>query len=177
MKKITAFLCIATILFAVNQYEEESGIINHFGYVNLGVGPLPFPLPTLGFGYRTQNDRHGMDLSAAGVMVAFDRAALKLSGRCLFYFSPNELKQFYGGIGPAASVIFAPSASSSWAGLGLSPEFVFGHEHLCCKGTKRFWEIVIDFPTLASNTHIYKWGNGGNLIYFPYIYAQYGWGF
>jgi hypothetical protein len=120
MKRLIAFLCMATTLCAANQYEEECTITNHFGYVNLGLGPFPLPLPTLGFGYRTQNDRHGLDINAAGVMVAFDRAAVKLAGRCMFYFDPNEVRQFYVGIGPAASVVFAASGRTSWAGWGLS---------------------------------------------------------
>lgn len=177
MKRVIPFLCFGLMLCAANQYEEESEVINQYGYVNLGLGPLPFPVPTLGFGYRTQNDRRGIDINGSCVIVAPERVALKLAGRVMFYFNPNEVKQYYAGIGPALSPVFSPFNSSSWAGLGISPEILIGREHLSSGGKKRFWEIVIDFPTFASNSNAYKWGDEGHLIYFPYVYVQYGWGF
>jgi len=181
MKKFTAicygFLGLAKTLFASDPLEEANEILNQYGYVNLGMGPLPFPVPTLGGGYRNQRNRHGLDVNASIVIVAPERVGVKWTGRYLHYFSPNLDRQFYVGGGPAVSSIFSCIVRTRWSGLGVSPEFLFGREYRSSKGGRRFWEVVVDFPTFASNEDIYKWGNEGHFIYFPYVYAQYGWGF
>lgn len=180
MKKFIAicfgFLGFAKTLFASDSLEEAKEILNQYGYVNLGLGPLPFPVPTLGGGYRRQRNQHGLDLNASAVIVAPERVGVKWAGRYLHYFSPNLDRQFYLGAGPSISSIFV-YGGARWSGLGVSPEFLFGREYRTYKGKTRFWEVVVDFPTYASNDNVYKWGNDGHFIYFPYVYAQYGWGF
>lgn len=180
MKKIVAmFSVIFSSLFALElPLEKSAENTNQYGYMNFGLGPLPFPVPTLGGGYRIQKDRHGLDLNASFVIVAPERVGMKFSSRYLHYFSSSlERPQWYMGIGPQISPIFKYDGMR-WAGLGVSPEFLLGREHFSNKGGKRFWEIVVDFPTFASNIDdIYKWGTSGNVLYFPYIFVQYGWGF
>ncbi|MBX7066426.1 MAG: hypothetical protein K1X28_04265 [Parachlamydiales bacterium] len=61
--------------------------------MNLGLGPLPLPIPTLGLGHWTQNERCEIDVNASFIIVAPERAALKLAGRGMFYFNPNQIAQ------------------------------------------------------------------------------------
>lgn len=180
MKKIIAlFSVIFSSLSALDlPIEGPSENTNRYGYVNFGLGPLPFPVPTLGGGYRIQKNRHGLDLNASAVIVAPERVGVKFASRYLHYFDPSlKRPQWYVGIGPQISPILYYDGML-WAGLGISPEILLGREHFSSKGGKRFWEIVIDFPTFSSNLDdVYKCGTSGNVLYFPYIFAQYGWGF
>ncbi|PIS02742.1 MAG: hypothetical protein COT85_01545 [Chlamydiae bacterium CG10_big_fil_rev_8_21_14_0_10_42_34] len=165
-------------LFALAPYERECEIYKQYTYVTVGGGPLPYPIPTLSGGYRTQNTSYGFDLNAAVVLVAPTRIATKFAGRYLHYFNPNIGPQVYAGIGAAISPIFSWKSSANWAGLGISPELLIGREHFSENGGTRFWEIVIDFPTYSTDEKAYKWGGAWeHVVYFPYVYFQYGWGF
>ena len=72
LKIVTAcFMLPASFLCANPQETQEKKqtscccIENSFGYLNVGVGPLPELVPSFGIGYRAQKDHHGFDLSAS----------------------------------------------------------------------------------------------------------------
>jgi hypothetical protein len=174
MKRIIAiFSVIFSSLSASDMSVQNPVENNQFGYLNFGIGPLPFPVPMLGGGYRIQSKQHGIDLNASAVIVAPERLATKFSGRYLHYFTQKQ--QWYMGIGPQVTQNF--DLDMKWRGMGTSPEILLGRESYSKgKNNKRFWELVVDYPLFFSDPDIYKWDPAERNI-FPYVFIQYGWGF
>ena len=69
----TKFLCallLTSFGFAQEPViEEKKEIAQNFGYMSLGLGPLPVPLPVFGLGYQAQVNRHGVDVSLQALTV------------------------------------------------------------------------------------------------------------
>jgi hypothetical protein len=166
MKKI--FTIFSVVFSSLSAIPAEN---NQFGYLNFGIGPLPFPVPTCGGGYRIQIKRNGIDLNAQAVIVAPERLAAKFSGRYLHYFTRE--REWYIGIGPQGTQVV--DLDMKWKGMGTSTEFILGRE-FDHRDKKKFWELTIDYPLFFSNHDIYKWDPA--ICYsFPYVFIQYGVGF
>ena len=97
--------------------KEPVVIQNEFGYVSIGGGPVPFPFPKVGLGYRLQKNHHGMDVS-----TQFGVFSGGVSALYLYYPHPNLKRQGYKGIGLAAGHSLFDNV------YYLSPKAVFGRE-------------------------------------------------
>lgn len=184
---LACFLSCFGALFSEAKQEVPSNLFDQYGYVDLGLGPAPVPLPIFGIGYRMQSNKHGFDTNLRIATVG-EASAFKVGVHYLRYFSPNLERQFYFGAGGAGCV-----ATCKWAdgnGGFISPEFIFGKSYLSDTGARRFLELSIDFPSFTFNRHKrshYDWVKGeyvhgnpkihGRMFWFPLVSLHYGWGF
>ena len=127
-------LCVS--LFAA---EEPSVVSNQYGYMNLGLGPAPFPIPQFGAGYRLQKGNNGFDANLL-VSTVVKVTALQLGLDYLYYMNPDRQKEFYIGVGPAI-VGLLHSDSYYYPGYAIAPEFIFGKQYVSDTG-----QIVIFRP-------------------------------
>lgn len=119
---------------------DTKTVENASGYVSLGVGPFPIPLPVFGLGGRIQKGHHGFDGSAQVVRIP-SVTILKENLSYLYYFNPNLASQLYMGVGVSVAEVFAGKT-----GVALAPQFTVGKEYTNETGGRRFLQIGIDFP-------------------------------
>ncbi len=162
--KWTASLLIALIApllhLQANDAKTATEIHDRSGYVDLGLGPFPLPLPVFGVGYREQWNHHGLDthLQLATVVHA---TVLKGSMHYLYYLKPNLASQTYVGGGASVGGLFVKHHDKAL----FSPEFVVGKQYINEAGDKRFFQAQTSWPTFASNK---------NPVYFPMVVLSYG---
>ncbi|MGL5626839.1 MAG: hypothetical protein ACRDDW_04915 [Candidatus Rhabdochlamydia sp.] len=112
LKAITAcfvlpasFLCAGLQEVQDEKQNDSCCVENSFGYLNIGaeeslLGFVPF----LGFGYRTQKDHHGFNVS--GSMGHFQgQTTARLGALYNYFFKPNPEAQFFAGLGLEAKGI------------------------------------------------------------------------
>lgn len=153
--------------------ENHEQIIHSFKYTDIGIGPIPLPMPSIGWGKRIQKEKKGLDFN---VRIASIFLISQVKGNLLFlhYPKPNLSEQFYIGAGIGAGIVYSLFEDKAYP--IISPEFVLGKqiqkfsrsntEH---KSKTRFFQCQISVPTYAPSQ--------GDLIYFPLISFQYGFGF
>ena len=145
----TKFLCallLTSFGFAQEPViEEKKEIAQNFGYMSLGLGPLPIPLPVFGLGYQAQVNRHGVDVSLQALTVV---VTTQVKANLLYhhYFKPSLASQFYvgGGVGP--SILFGSDIKQKWH---ISTEFVFGKQYRNENNDLRFFQAQVSFPTFT----------------------------
>ena len=180
MSKIRKFLFAMIPFSALSLYadqanlvssENENKLVTHsMGYMQLGLGPAPFPLPVFGVGFRAQKDHNGIDASLQISTIVF-LTQVKASTLYHYYFTPSLKSQFYAGGGIGLSGIFYEKYGDCWRNKGmLSPEFVFGKQYLNDTGSTRFFQAQMSFPTFFLG-HFHK------PMYFPLVVISYGIGF
>lgn len=138
-------------------------------YLQMGVGPLPLPVPNFGVGYRCQHGHHGYDLS---LQVATVVSITGVKGNALYhyYFKPNLNSQFYVGGGIGAGYLFVQAHNSAHTAL-ISPELVFGKTYLNKNNARRFVQAQVSFPT-------YEWDHSPHcFVLIPLVVFSYGIGF
>jgi hypothetical protein len=170
MKKTILLLVVLSMLFSsllLCADEAKPAPVQHsFGYVDIGVGPLPLPLPSFGAGFRKQADHHGADLSVQVETVVL-LTQVKGSALYHYYFTPDLASQFYTGAGLGLSGLI--SHKKHMKGVLLSPEFVFGKQYQTERGSTRFFQAAISWPTYSfSNKETFK---------MPLVVFSYGIGF
>ena len=129
---------------------------------------MPIPLPVFAGGYRTQVDKHGLDVSLqASTVVKITQVKTNILYH--HYFKPSLTSEFYVGGGIAPGCIF----SSDTTLLTLSPEFVFGKQYRNESNDLRFFQLQASFPTFSiagDRPH-------NSTFLFPLITISYGIGF
>ena len=165
---IGLFLTLSGSAFAA---EEQPLVKNEYGYLDLGLGPAPFPIPQFGGGYRFQNGSNGFD---ANLMVStiVEATGVKLGLHYLHYMHPDISKQFYVGAGPAVIEMFSRRNHS---GLALAPEFIFGKQYTSDTGSQRHFQANLIWPAICFDHSNYR--NHHNALWYPLLSFSYGWGF
>jgi hypothetical protein len=163
MKNICAwFLAASTTIVSLQAAEEApKPIYDHSGYIDIGLGPFPIPIPVFGLGQRIQWNHHGMDLH---MLVSTIVAVTEVKGTAMYlhYFKPSLASQFYAGGGLGAGGLF--NNHHSRAKFLLSPEIVLGKQYINEAGDKRFFQTEISWPTLGNHKP----------FYFPLVVFSYG---
>lgn len=142
-------------------------VVDHFAYGALGVGPLPLPIPVFGLGYRAQSGHMGVD---TGIQVSTLGYVTQLKTRLLwqYYPRPHFVSQFYTGVGMSPSAIFCRGKVVGT----FAPQAVFGTQYYNADGMRRFFEVQVEYPTLAVDHH-----SRSSLVRFPLVTLMYGIGF
>lgn len=133
------------------------------GYVSMGAGPLPFPIPLFGIGGRFQHGHHGADLSIQGVTFGSGFSILKENVDYLYYFKPKLASQFYMGAGVSATEFFSHGKVSTT----LSPQFLFGKQYTNENQDVRFFQAQIEPVFFSLKGH-------HRMTTFPSVILSYG---
>lgn len=178
--KFIVSICAFTIALctSLTAQEEKPSVKDSYGYVDLGAGPAPVPLPIFGIGYRFQSNEHGFNVSLRSSTVVI-YTNVKCGVHYFHYFNPNIDQQFYLGIGPALDGIFKTSGDRGNSYLIASPELIFGKSYRSDTKARRFFEVSIDFPTFTNKANRCFEGvwKKTDVFWFPLVSLHYGWGF
>lgn len=155
MKKtlLTALLgAFATTATFANEPAQQD-VTQSMGYVSIGVGPLPIPLPVFAGGYRFQDNHWGADFPLQVISVGSYATHVQASAIAHYYPKPNAASQMYVGAGIAPGVAFSTDGGSiarhsNIAGT-IAPQLVLGHQYQTDGGQKRFLEAKINVPTVS----------------------------
>ena len=133
-----------------------------YGYVCVGIGPLPVPAPLAGVGWRYQKGHHGFDgsLQISSVLVI---NVAKINANYLYYFNPNLDSEWYLGAGVGllgTSIITSENRNRGY----LSPQLVVGNQYTNKNGNLRHFQAEIS-----------PWLVGGGA--FPTVTLSYGFSF
>lgn len=179
MKYVLA-LMLATGFLAAQEEVVPCEIIpqevnQDFGYISLGLGPFPVPVPTFTGGFRYQAGHHGFDTSLQ-VATLIELTQLKANLLYHYYPKPCLRSQAYYGVGVGPSVVFGRHDKT---GFLISPEFVFGKQYQNESDDIRFFQAQVSFPTFG---HAEAFGSRHHhgfrhLTWFPLVIISYGWGF
>lgn len=148
-----------------------SDVKQQYGYLSVGLGPFPLPLPAFAAGYRAQSNHNGVDLSLQ-VQTIIACTQLKANLLYLHYFNPNLASQFYVGGGVSPSYIFVDSCFRDKNKFLLSPEFVFGQQYRNKSNDLRFFQMQLSYPTITKFKHDHI-----KTMQFPLVIFSYGIGF
>ena len=136
------------------------------GYVAIGAGPLPIPLPVFSGGYRFQSGLYGGDFPLQ-VITVWEATHIKASALFHYYPKPNLNSQWYLGAGVGPGAYFGMGKS----GFTFSPEVVIGQQYRTKGGDPRFFQAQISIPTIAAKKHRTE------TIKMPLVIINYGFGF
>jgi hypothetical protein len=165
----TSLLAFGCIFAEESSPQETPEVRQHFGHFDIGVGPLPIPLPVFTGGYRAQWGHHGMDVSLqASTIVSYTQ--IKANFLYNHYFKPSLDSEFYvgGGVGP--SIVIGRGECE----FLISPELVFGKLYRNETKDLRFWQIQVSFPTFDFHQSRH---HHSHCTWFPLVVASYGFGF
>ena len=170
MKKAIAlvigmFLTLTEPLLAT---EEQTPVTNQYGYLNLGLGPAPLPIPQFGGGYRFQNGSHGFDANVQ-LSTVVQWTGVKVGLDYLYYLKPDLQKQFYVGVGPAVLGLFEKRDD---ARVALAPELIFGKQYTSDTGSQRHFQANMMWPTMELQSK-----HSSRVLWYPVVSFSYGWGF
>lgn len=159
LKIITACLVLPVSFLCANEEAQNETqndcccVENAFGYLNVGVGPLPELVPSLGIGYRVQKDHHGFDLSGSIANTKLDTTT-RASVLYNYFFKPNLATEFYAGVGIGIKgQHFKESSNTQFA---VYPEIVFGKQYKNETNCQRFFQMQIGFPVFALDKIVKK---------------------
>ena len=165
---IGLFLTLTGSAFAA---EEQPLVSNQYGYLDLGLGPAPLPIPQFGCGYRFQKGSNGFDANLM-VTTVVEATALKLGLHYLHYMHPDITKQFYVGVGPA---IIEGFSRRNHSGLFVAPEFIFGKQYTSDTGSQRHFQANLIWPAISVDHWNYR--HRHDTLWYPLLSFSYGWGF
>ncbi|MGL4540572.1 MAG: hypothetical protein ACRCU0_06325 [Candidatus Rhabdochlamydia sp.] len=153
LKIITTCLVLPASFLCANVQETQDEkqndcccVENSFGYLNIGVGPLPDLIPSFGIGYRAQKDHHGFDLSGT-IAKTFVQTTARASVLYNYFFKPNLESEFYAGLG--IGIKGEHFKETSKAQFAVYPEIVFGKQYKNETNCQRFFQMQIGFPVFA----------------------------
>ena len=155
------------------QEQLEEPVSESFFYGALGVGPLPFLVPTFGFGYNVQNGHYGADI-ALDFSTVYVLSSIRLSPTFHYYSTPNLDSQFYTGMGLGISLVnprndrFLDKMS-----IMLAPEFVFGKKYRNEVGGDRFFQVITSWPTYSFEQFNASFAKN-HMVWAPIVYVKYG---
>jgi hypothetical protein len=139
-----------------------------YGYVSLGFGPVPIPMPIFGIGGRFQSDHNGFDGSFQFISFGSGFTLLKGNVDYLYFFKPNLASQFYMGGGASASEVISHGRVRAF----LSPQVILGRQYVNKGGDVRYLQAQIDPVFLDLNrAHKHRHTRVGS---FPCVILSYG---
>lgn len=150
-----------------------------FGYARLGYGGLfgnrTYGTPALGFGYRVELDRFGVDVAFLNLQIGSNSSAevsagsvLKLSG--LYFIRPDANRTGYLGAGLSwGGSSFGndsgyDSYSSGFSGSGLQAELSGGYEFARATPLRIFVQVDATLPFYSVISERYTFPRAGSLI-------------
>jgi len=145
---------VVSLMKAPEIEKEAAPVKASYGYVNLGIGPLPLPMPIFGVGGRFQNGHHGFDGSLQFGTLGRYFTFAKENFNYLYYFNPNLASQFYVGGG----IAFTEFWERSHMDVLLSPQAVVGKQYTNKEGGVRYFQVQID-PVFLDLKRTYKKGH------------------
>lgn len=149
--------------------KDKSEIIDRSSkYFALGFGMPGFP--SLQFGYRSQHNHNGINLSLqTGTFLIFF-ANLKADMLYLYYPKPNLKKQTYFGygLGYLLTVNLVCFGSNHHIYHAISPEFLYGVQYQNKNKENRFIQGQISWPNIF-------FGCKDGFCPIPQISISYGW--
>lgn len=170
MKAFVLTLLTGSLIASESDMPQDPKVKDHYFYGSFNLGPVPFPIPGFGVGYRTQHDHFGLDTHLQLTTIGYG-SQLKYQAMGLYYFKPKKTSQFYTGLGASSSILFlkANLKKNIWI---ASPEWSFGKAYLNENQERRYLELQVSFPTfgLAEYKDKKAW-------YFPLCVFSYGIGF
>lgn len=184
-------LCISKTAFAEDSAnvdiscEPTCEVIDSYGYVSIGAGPLPLLLPNFNIGYRQQWHHHGFDIGANAATAGLV-TQLKGYANWLYYNNPSLTSQAYFGLGASAGGWIIRQKHNAFI---ASPNILLGKYYTNRSGNRRFVQAEIMWPVFFSHrieTSNLRLGYGWytdtkreNKIFwqFPLVTVSYGWAF
>jgi hypothetical protein len=150
-----------------------------FGYARLGYGTIlgdrTYATPAIGFGYRVELDRIGVDVAFLNFQTAtngsgsgaFAASVLKLAG--LYYMHPDANHTGYVGAGLSwGGMNFGQSDydfdSSGWHGSGLQAEVTGGYELARATTLRTFVQVDAILPLYNVRSERYSYPRPGSLV-------------
>lgn len=175
MKKIFALIlglsfCCCEVGLANEEQPTQS---KQYGYVDLGFGPAPLPIPQFGGGYRAQYGSNGFDINGQ-LSTVYWLTTIKLGVDYLHYINPDINKEFYIGAGPAIVGVFQNDHNRGGS-MALAPELIFGKQYLSDTGSPRHFQANLMWPTFFM--HQTHHSTKEDMIWYPMVSFSYGWGF
>ncbi|HEX2580013.1 MAG TPA: hypothetical protein VHK67_06410 [Rhabdochlamydiaceae bacterium] len=160
---------IVSLMKKAPEMEKEAAPVEaSYGYVSLGVGPLPELMPIFGIGGRYQRGHHGFDGSIQFGTLGRSFTVAKENLNYLYYFNPNLNSQFYVGGG----IAFTEMWSCGHMDVLLSPQAVVGKQYTNKNGGVRYLQVQID-PVFLSLKRAFKDGHlRGSAV--PAVVLSYG---
>jgi len=171
MKKIWVLGLLATSLAFADETPAatvQEDVISSKGYVSLGLGPFPLPLPLFGIGGRYQNNHHGFDGSVQFISFGKDFTLARENFDYLYFFKPDLKSQFYVGGGAAVTEFFSDGRMRAF----LSPQAVLGRQYTTKTGDIRYFQVQID-PVFLDLNKVHK-KNKFRTGTFPVVVLSYG---
>ena len=147
---------------------EVAPVKASYGYVSLGLGPFPIPMPLLGVGGRWQNGHNGFDASIQFISFGRGLTLAKENIDYLYYFKPNLASQFYVGGGLGFTEVWSHRHMQAF----LSPQLVFGKQYTNEAGGVRYFQAQID-PVFLDLNHLHK-KHHNRFGTFPAVVISYG---
>lgn len=114
-------------------------------HVDIGI-LLPIPIPSIGLGYRFQEDHHGGAVSVHGGSIG-DFSQVKGAILYHYYPHPSNESQLYLGCGVGGSWTSYNIFLNRGRSFCLSPEFALGKQFKTDAGKTRFWQLQVSVPT------------------------------
>lgn len=151
----------------VSEVEAAPGVAS-YGYVSLGLGPFPLPMPLFGIGGRYQNGHHGFDGSIQFISFGRSFTLTKENLDYLYYFKPNLASQFYVGGGVGITEFWSEGHMRAF----LSPQVILGKQFTNKTGDVRYFQAQID-PVFLDLNKAYKKGRSSVGAY-PAVVLSYG---
>jgi len=152
---------------------DEKTIKSFNKYISVGAG-LP-GLPSVQFGCRWQNMKHGADVSLQIGTFVVIWAYAKIEALYLYFPHPDLEGQTYFGFGIGNNLLFNTVCLGCGAHHlydGFSPEFVIGEQFETKNGKRRFIQGQISWPT------VWVWKNyAASTLLIPMFSVSYGWMF
>ena len=177
MKKLLTLLLIicATVMEAALMEPKGDLQRESFGYFNLGLKcPIMIPMPSLGFGYRLQNERHGFDVSVqASTWLII--SIVSVMPMYQYYRKPNLDKEYYLGTGIDFQLMVSPFGEDSTR-LFFTPVLAFGKKYRNDSGANRFFQFEIG-PVSFAKGHFIVSGGSWEILPYPIVTFRYGMGF
>lgn len=162
LKTVTACLVLPVSFLCANtqevQEEKQTNCCcfeNSFGYLNVGVGPLPELIPSFGIGYRAQKDHHGFDLSGS-IAKTWVQTTARASVLYNYFFKPNLESEFYAGLGVGIKGVHEKTEFMNNSHVAVYPELVFGKQYKNETNCQRFFQMQIGFPVFALDKIVKK---------------------
>jgi hypothetical protein len=149
--------------------EEAEPVKASYGYVSLGVGPLPLPASLFGVGGRYQHEHNGVDGSLQFFTLGSAFTIAKENIDYLYYFKPDLASQFYMGVGVGFTEFW--SKHNKMAAY-LSPQLILGQQYTNSSSDVRYFQAQID-PVFLDLTHLHK-RNHSRVGTFPAVVLSYG---
>lgn len=147
-----------------DDYEMERSSTS-FGYYNMKMGPLPIPVPEIGFGYRFHKGSFGVDLGFTGYSIVVVSGA-KLSFAPLYY-TPADV---YFGLGGQVQRLSILSLEGGVVRQNLfSPLFMIGRQFQ--RGSKRQKFVQFEYNPILYRTEASPVEHGLNYALLNFSYG------